>query len=93
MTRDKERLESELATIRRTAADVLAINEQNTQLGNQLAAADIRIGSLEQENRELSGESARFWFVTGAVVLIVGMLLGIWLPRIRWQRRSRYDRF
>ena len=93
LSRQKEQLESELATIRRTAADVLSINEQNTQLREQLAAAGVRIGSLEQENRELSGESTRFWFVTGAAVLIVGMLLGIWLPRIRWQRRSRYDRF
>ena len=93
LTRDKERLEGELATIRRTAADVLSINEQNARLHDQLAAADVRIGALEQENRELSGESTRFWFVTGAAVLIVGILLGIWLPRIRWQRRSRYDRF
>lgn len=93
LSRDKERLEGELATIRRTAADVLSINAQNTDLREQLAAAGVRIGSLEQENRELSGESARFWFVTGAAVLVVGMLLGIWLPRIRWQRRSRYDRF
>lgn len=93
LTRDKERLEGELATIRRTAADVLSINAQNTDLREQLAAAGVRIGSLEQENRELSGESTRFWFVTGAAVLVAGILLGIWLPRIRWQRRSRYDRF
>ena len=93
LSRDKARLESELAAIRRTAADVLAIDRQNTELREQLAATGIRMGSLEQENRELSGESTRFWFVTGAAVLVVGMLLGIWLPRIRWQRRSRYDRF
>ena len=93
LSRDKARLESELATIRRTAADVLAIDRQNTELREQLAATGIRMGSLEQENRELSGESTRFWFVTGAAVLVVGMLLGIWLPRVRWQRRSRYDRF
>ena len=31
--------------------------------------------------------------VHGAMVLVVGMVLGIWLPRIRWQRRTRYDRF
>ena len=93
LSRDKARLESELAAIRRTAADVLTIDEQNTELREQLAAAGIRISSLEQENRELSGESTRFWFITGAVVLVVGILLGIWLPRIRWQRRSRYDRF
>ena len=93
LSRDKARLESELAAIRRTAADVLAIDRQNTELREQLAATGIRMGSLEQENRELSGESTRFWFVTGAAVLVVGMLLGIWLPRVRWQRRSRYDRF
>ena len=93
LSRDKARLESELATIRRTAADVLAIDRQNTELREQLAATGIRMGSLEQENRELSGESTRFWFVTGAAVLVFGMLLGIWLPRVRWQRRSRYDRF
>ena len=93
LSRDKARLESDLAAIRRTAANVLAIDRQNTELREQLAATGIRMGSLEQENRELSGESTRFWFVTGAAVLVVGMLLGIWLPRVRWQRRSRYDRF
>ena len=90
---EKATLEQELADIKRTAANVISINAENTQLRDGLAAAEIRIGSLEQENRELGGQAARFWFVTGAAVLILGMILGIWLPRIRWQRRSRYDRF
>lgn len=90
---EKAGLEQELADIRRTAANVISINSENTRLRDDLAAAEIRIGSLEQENRELEGKAARFWFVTGAAVLVVGIILGIWLPRIRWQRRSRYDRF
>ena len=90
---EKSGLEQELADIRRTAANVISINSENTKLRDDLAAAEIRIGSLEQENRELEGQAARFWFVTGAAVLVVGILLGLWLPRIRWQRRSRYDRF
>ena len=93
LERDKSSLERELADIRRTAADVLSINDANKTLRDELAAAEIRIGSLEQENRALEGQAARFWFITGAVVLVVGVLLGVWLPRIRWQRRSRYDRF
>ena len=72
---------------------MISINSENTKLHDDLAAAEIRIGSLEQENRELEGQAARFWFVTGAAVLVVGIILGLWLPRIRWQRRSRYDRF
>ena len=90
---EKSSLEAELADIRRTAADVLAINRQNKDLREQLAAEEIRVATLEQENRELTSQTTRYWFMSGALVLVVGMILGLWLPRIRWQRRSRYDRF
>lgn len=93
LERDKAELESELAQIKRTAADVLSINEQNKSLMDQLTAAQIRADTLEQENRALASQTKRYWFMAGALVLLVGILLGIWLPRIRWQRRSRYDRF
>lgn len=93
LERDKSRLENELAEIQRTAANVLSINEQNKSLMDQLTAAQIRADTLEQENRALSGQTTRYWFMAGALVLLVGILLGIWLPRVRWQRRSRYDRF
>ena len=93
LERDKAAVEKELAEIKRTAADVLSINEQNKSLMDQLTAAQIRADTLEQENRALSSQTKRYWFMAGALVLLVGILLGIWLPRIRWQRRSRYDRF
>ena len=93
LEQEKAALESELAEIKRTAANVLSINEQNEALMEQLTAAQIRADTLEQENRTLASQTTRYWFIAGALVLLVGMLLGIWLPRIRWQRRSRYDRF
>ncbi|MDH3266383.1 MAG: TIGR04211 family SH3 domain-containing protein [Gammaproteobacteria bacterium] len=93
LEQDKQRLEQELAELKRTAANVLSINNQNKELREQLANAEILAATLDQQNRELSGQSTRIWFMTGAAVLIAGMVLGIWLPRIRWQRRSRYDRF
>jgi SH3 domain protein len=93
LEREKASVERELAEIRRTAANVLAINDQNQSLMDQLSASQLRADTLEQENRNLSRQSTRYWFMTGALVLLVGIILGIWLPRIRWQRRSRYDRF
>jgi SH3 domain protein len=93
LEREKSALEEELAEIKSTAANVLAINNQNKELRDQLANTEIRAATLEQQNRELSSQTTRYWFMAGALVLIVGMILGIWLPRIRWQRRSRYDRF
>lgn len=93
LEQEKQALETELAEIRRTAADVLAIDEQNRRLQEELTDAQIRVDTLEEENRNLSGQRNRNWFIAGASVLFAGMLLGIWLPRIRWQRRSRYDSF
>ncbi len=93
LERDKATLQTELDEIRRTAADVLTINSQNQQLQKQLTDAQIHADTLEQENRTLSGQRNRNWFITGAAVLFAGMLLGLWLPRMRWQRRSRYESF
>ncbi len=93
LEREKAAIEQELAAIKRTAANVLGVNEQNTALMNQLAAAQIRSDTLDQENRQLSSQTVRYWFLAGALVLLVGILVGIWVPRVRWQRRTRYDRF
>jgi SH3 domain protein len=88
---EKSALESELAEIRRASADVLGINEQNKNLMDELASAKMRADTLAEQNRQLSNETTRYWFMSGALVLLVGILLGIWVPRIRWKRRSGYD--
>ncbi len=93
LERDKAAVEKELADTKRTAANVLGINEQNQSLMDDLAAAQIRADTVEQENRQLASQTTRYWFLSGALVLLAGIILGIWLPRIRSQRRSGYDRF
>ncbi|MDH3417206.1 MAG: TIGR04211 family SH3 domain-containing protein, partial [Gammaproteobacteria bacterium] len=69
LERAKAAVEKELAEIKRTAANVLAIDKQNKTLMDQLAAAQIRADTLEQENRELSSQTTRYWFMAGALVL------------------------
>jgi SH3 domain protein len=93
LERDKTELQQELADIRRTAANALAVNDENTKLRDRLMDSDIRVDTLEQESRDLSDQSSRYWFMSGGLVLVIGMVLGLWLPRIQWQRRARYDRF
>ena len=90
---EQERLRSELAAIKRTSANVLAIDERNMTLQESLTDAEIKVSILEQENRQLGSQQTRYWFMAGGLVLVVGIILGFWLPRIRWQRRSRYDSF
>ena len=90
---DKQQLQAELEDIRRTAANVLAIDRQNDELQEKLTNAEIDIDRLNEEIRGLTGQTNRNWFITGALVLFGGIALGLILPRMRWQRRSRYDTF
>ncbi len=90
---EQDRLQSELAAIKRTSANVLAIDSRNKDLQQSLTDAEIKVSILEQENQNLGSQQTRYWFMSGGLVLLVGIVLGLWFPRIRWQRRSRYDSF
>lgn len=89
---DKADLQTQLDDITGKAANTLAIDRQNKNLQQQLTDAEIRVSILEQENEQLAGQTTRKWFITGALVLFGGVILGLILPRMKFQRRSRYDR-
>ncbi len=90
---EKSSLQSEFDETTRKAANTLAIDRQNENLQLQLNDANIKVNVLEQKNDELTGASRRTWFFVGAAVLLVGIVLGLVLPRMKTQRRSRYDSF
>lgn len=85
-------LQRDLVAVRDAAANTLRIQQENASLASRLAASEQRIAELETANRELSGQSSRNWFMAGGGVLGVGIVLGLVLPRIRWKRRSSWNR-
>lgn len=89
---ERDQLQKELAEIKRTAASVLAIDAQNEDLRQQLAESEIEVSVLEEENETLNAQDNRYWFIIGSLVLFGGILLGLILPRMKFQRRSGYDR-
>jgi SH3 domain protein len=90
---EKKALQTELDQIKKTAANALAIDSQNQDFRQQIFEGENRISILEQENDALKGQTNRNWFITGALVLLGGIAAGLLLPHMRFQRRSRYDRF
>lgn len=88
---DKANLEAELSEIRETAADVLAINDQNRTLMDGLSRTQERILELEQTNERLVSRHDQNWFLIGAAVLLGGIFLGIVLPRIPRKRRKSWS--
>ena len=93
LEQDNARLQANIDDISQKAANTLAIDRQNQELRQKLTDAEIQVNVLEEEKDQLLGQSNRNWFITGSLVLFGGVLLGLILPRMQFQRRSRYDRF
>jgi SH3 domain protein len=88
--RESQRLAQELEEIRRTASSALAIDAENKKLKTQMVAVQREIETLQQENDSLRDRTARDWFMVGAGVIILGILIGLIIPRLRFRRRSSW---
>lgn len=91
LDKDNRRLSQELEEIRRTASSALAIDAENKDLKSKIVAYERQVQSLQQENEGLKDRTARDWFMVGAGVVILGMLIGLIIPRIRWRKKSSWD--
>jgi len=88
-TAEKEDVQVELKRVKGMAADTLVINAENKKLKQELEKSRAKEQALAEENGRLSREADQTWFLTGAGVIIMGMLIGLAIPKIRWkQRRS-----
>ena len=88
--KENERLKSDLAEIRRTSANALALDDENRKLKRRLAKLTQEHELVLQSNQSLKDRSARDWFLVGAGVILLGMIIGLIIPKIRWRRKSSW---
>jgi SH3 domain protein len=81
----------QLDEVRRTASNTLSIDNENKKLKGEMLSLQRDLQSVRQENETLKDRTARDWFVVGAGVIILGIIIGLILPRIRVRKRSSWD--
>ena len=91
LVKENRKLSQELEEIRRAASSALAIDAENKELKSRIVAYERQAQSLQQENEGLKDRTARDWFMVGAGVVILGMIIGLIIPRIRWRKKSSWD--
>jgi SH3 domain protein len=78
----------ELADLRNAAANVVEMRDDNTRLTQSLGQRDRQVEQLTVDNARLAGRNNQNWFVVGAAVLLVGIVIGLVAPTLRRKRRS-----
>ena len=91
LSAENGKLQAELDHIRKTAASALAIESENKRLTNERVRLETDLQAAQQENISLKDRSDREWFVRGAAVVVVGILIGLILPKIRFRSRSSWN--
>ena len=86
-------LEAELKKLKQIAADTLSINERNEKLAASLEQAESRQASLQVENERLRNNTEQAWFIRGAGVILLGMLLGLLIPKLRFKKKRKWGDF
>jgi SH3 domain protein len=79
LTRQTEKLQSELAEIRRVSATSIANYEENKQLKNENQSLSTQVTQLTERVRQLERNVTLKWFLAGGALVLVGLLLGAWI--------------
>ena len=88
LEKDNQRLTQELAELRESAANPLKLAAENKEMSDRLATLDDEAQRLRVENERLQNDTAREWALTGAGVLLGGMLIGMYIHKLRRRRSS-----
>ena len=90
LDQENQRLETALAELQQKAANVISIDRENQSLRKELTDTQIVLEAVQQENDELSSRRVMHWFLIGAAVLLVGIIVGLVLPGLRRRKRGGY---
>lgn len=84
------KLEKETEQMEKVAAKPIQLDRENKELRTRNAEMGQEIQELKQKVDNLSGSSNRDWFLTGAGVVLIGVLIGLIVPRLRLRKSSSW---
>lgn len=84
---DKQSLDVELTGIREATADVISIKRNNRTLNDQVKTLTSEKDRLLKENDDYRSRTKQDWFVRGAGVVLLGVMIGLILPKLRRRKR------
>ena len=94
LSQERKKLSTELNNLRQTAANAIQLKNQRDQLQERVITVERELQQLKLENKSLEDSTNQDWFLYGGILAFTGIFLGLFIPKIRWQRKtSNWDTF
>ena len=83
--------QKELQHLGKVAANPIMLARENKELTDKYASMSHDLEMLRNEHQVVKDRSRQNWFMAGAGVIILGMVLGLMIPKLRFKRKDRWD--
>jgi len=83
-----EQLSRELDHIKQISAATIEVDTTNQTLKLELQQLQSRYDQAQNTIDTLQDDSNRKWVMVGAGIILLGILIGLIIPKIRWRRKS-----
>jgi len=91
LDKTKGEMEEELTHIRTVAAAPLQLSNEKQQLSLQTESLENQVNTLERQLNSLRDNTHKQWFLSGAAVVLLGILIGLTIPKLRRRRASDWS--
>ena len=87
---ENQQLQTELVQLRKSLAQAALFDQRNRELEQRMVELERELQLLQQENRALQDGNEQGWFLRGAGVLLLGLVLGALIPQINRRKAPRW---
>ncbi|ATX81076.1 SH3 domain protein [Mariprofundus ferrinatatus] len=87
---EKDRIEAELALLKKASAETAEMLEENRSLKADSAEAKRALEEYRENTEDLTNSAHQRWFMLGGGAILAGVLLGLLLPYVRVRRKKRW---
>lgn len=91
LAKEHKTLQNHIARINQVAAKPILLDKENRELKEKNVTLANEMQLVAQENQILKDRSDRDWFIAGGGIMVVGILLGLLLPKLRSGRKSSWS--
>lgn len=84
-------LQKSMQRIKEAAAKPILLDKENRELKEQNVTLTNEMQLISQENQILKDRSDRDWFMAGGGVMVIGIILGLFLPKLRPGKKNSWS--
>jgi SH3 domain protein len=95
LTKERDKLSTDLSKLRQTASNAIQLKRQNSDLQERVVIVERELQQLKRAKQALEDSTSQDWFLYGGILSFVGIIFGLLIPKISWQRKhqSNWDTF